>query len=137
MERGNIKISIEKGKAPSIEAQLVNGNLWLTKNEISKLFNCFPQKIEANLRSIFKEKLLWESEVSQNYRYTDKGIEKQAVYYNLEVLICLTYRINTAEAAVFRKFVNSTLRERLQKKKIEKEPQILWYFIPKQSSIWN
>jgi len=129
METGSIKIIIEKGKTPSVEAQLVDNNLWLSKWQMCQLFDCFYQKIEMNLRSIFKSKLLWEDDVSYTYRYTDKGIEKQCVYYNLEVLIFLSYRIGTFQAKIFRQFVNSALREHLQKKETAK---ILWYFRSKQ-----
>jgi hypothetical protein len=113
MERGYIEIIQEEGKTPKIEAKLVNNNLWVTKYEAAKFFNCFPQKIEMNLRSIFKSRLLWENDVTYTYRYTDKGIEKQALYYNLEVLIFLSYRIATFEAQIFRQFINSALREHL------------------------
>jgi hypothetical protein len=54
METGYIKIIRVEGKTPSVEMRLENGNLWLQKWEIAKLFNCFPQKIEGNIRSIFK-----------------------------------------------------------------------------------
>jgi len=129
METGSIKIIIEEGKTPSVEAQLVDNNLWLSKWQMCQLFDCFNQKIEMNLRSILKSKLLWEEDVSYTYRYTDKGIEKQCVYYNLEVLIFLSYRIGTFQAKIFRQFVNSALREHLQKKETTK---ILWYFRSKQ-----
>jgi hypothetical protein len=52
METGYIKIISEEGNAPSIEAQLVNNTLWMDKYLIAKMFNCCPQKVEANLRSI-------------------------------------------------------------------------------------
>jgi hypothetical protein len=81
MERGSIKIIIEEGKTPSVEAQLADNNLWLHKYEISRIFNCFPQKIEANLRSIFKQRLLWKSDVTYNHRYVYKGAERQCLYY--------------------------------------------------------
>jgi hypothetical protein len=119
MQAGYVKISIE-GKTPSIEMQPVNGNLWMSGWGIAQLFGCFSQTIEMNLRSIFKSHLLWEEDVSFTYRYTDKGVEKQVVYYNLEVLIFLSYRIATPEAQVFRQFVNSSLREHLQRKEAEK-----------------
>ena len=136
MERGSIKIKIEEGKVPSVEAQLVDNNLWLTKYEAARLFNCFYMKIEMNLRSIFKNHLLLrEEDVSRTYRYADKGIEKQTVYYNLEVLIFLSYRIATFEAKVFRQFVNSALRERLQKKKMP-ETKLVWVYLPLQNSYW-
>ncbi|MDR2026540.1 MAG: hypothetical protein LBQ01_03155, partial [Prevotellaceae bacterium] len=69
--------------------RLINSNLWISKYEIAKTFNCFPQKIEMNLRSMFKSRLLWEDDVTRTYRYTDKNTEKHAVYYSLEVLIFL------------------------------------------------
>jgi hypothetical protein len=85
---------------------------------MAKLLNCFPQKIEANLRSIFKDNLLWENDCTYNRRYTDKGVEKQCLYYNLEVLIFISYRIDTLDAKAFRQFIHSALRERLQRKYI-------------------
>ena len=128
MKRGKITITIEEGKTPSVEAELVNGNIWMSKYEMLRLFQCFGQKIEMNLRSIFKSGLLQEDEVSYSYRYTDRGIEKEALYYNLEVLIFLSYRIGTFEAKIFRQFINCALREHLQKKEIEKCSQLLWHY---------
>ena len=133
MDRGYIKIIQEEGKAPIVEMQLVDNNLWQDKCEIAKLFHCFPQKIEMNLRSIFKSHLLWESDVTYTYRYTYKGQERQAVYYNLEVLIFLSYRIATFEAKIFRQFINSVLREHLQKKENKNDTKLLWYFKQNQS----
>jgi hypothetical protein len=116
MERGYIKINTGESKTPAVEIQLVNNDLWLSKYEMARLFNCFPQKIEANLCSIFKDKLLWENDCTYNHRYTDKSIEKQCLYYNLETLIFVSYRINTLEAKAFRQFIHSALQERLRKK---------------------
>ena len=128
MDRGNIRIIIEEGKTPSVEAELVNGNIWMSKYEILRLFGCFYQKVDKNIRSIFKSCLLLEKDVSFTYRYTDKGIEKQCEYFNLEMLIFLSYRIGTFQAQIFRQFVNSALREHLQRKENEKCTKLLYYF---------
>ena len=128
MNRGYIKIIIEEGKTPSVEAQLVDNNVWMSKWDMLRLFDCFGQKIEMNLRSIFKNRLLNEDEVSYTYRYTDKGVEKQREYFNLEVLIFLSYRIGTYQAQIFRQFVNSALREHLQRKETEKCTKLIWQF---------
>ena len=131
MEKGYIKIIIEEGKTPAIEAQLVDNTLWLSKYEMLRFFNCYGQKIEMNLRSIFKNNLLFEKDVTRSYRFTEHGINKEAYYYNLEVLIFLSYRIGTFEAKIFRQFVNSALREHLQNKNNQncsKCTKILWYF---------
>jgi len=129
--RGYIKIINEEGKTPSIEAQLVNNTLWMMKFEMMHFFNVFGQKIEMNLRSIFKSELLNERDVTYSHRYTEKGIEIEAIYYNLEVLIFLSYRIGTFEAKIFRQFLNSALREHLQNKNNEnckKCSKLLWNF---------
>jgi hypothetical protein len=128
METGYIKIINEEGKAPSVEMQLVNNDLWLSSYEIAKTFNCFPQKIEANLRNIFKNHLLWENDCTYNYRYTYKGQERHCLYYNLDVLIFLSYRIATFEAEIFRQFLKSALREHLQRKENKDNTTLFWYF---------
>jgi predicted membrane-bound dolichyl-phosphate-mannose-protein mannosyltransferase len=103
METGYIKIIREEGKA------LVNGTLWVHKYEIAKT------------------ELLKESDVTYTYRYTYKGTERQAVYYNLEMLIFLSYRIATFEAQIFRRFIGSALREHLQKEE-NRDTKLFWYF---------
>jgi hypothetical protein len=130
METGYIKIIREEGKAPSVEAQLANNTLWMDKYSIAKMFNCYPQKVEANLRSIFKNRLLYESDVTYTHRYIYKGIERQCLYYNMEVLIFLSYRIASFEAKIFRQFVNSALREHLQKKERPPKYHIVWIAPP-------
>ncbi|GHT21394.1 hypothetical protein FACS189430_01360 [Bacteroidia bacterium] len=129
METGYIKIINEEGKASSVEAQLINNTVWMAKWEIARLFNCFNQKIDANLRSIFKGCLLWEKDVTHTYRYTDnKGNERQIVYYNLDALIFLSYRIASFEAVIFREWVNQALREHLQKKSKKEDAKLIWFF---------
>jgi hypothetical protein len=137
MKTGYIKIIIEFVKTPSLEAELVDGNVWMSKYSIARLFQCFYQKVDANMRSIFKSKLLREDDVLYTYRYTDAGIEKQIEYYNLEVLIFLSYRIGTLEAKIFRQFVNSALREHLQKKETEKCTKLFWQFSENQNYWMN
>jgi hypothetical protein len=130
METGYIKIINEEGKAPSVEATLANDNLWLNKYQIAKMFNCFPQKVEANLRSIFKSRLLYESDVTYMQCYTYKGTERQCLYYNMEVLVFLSYRITSFEAKIFRDFVNCAFREHLQKKDKPQQYKIIWIAPP-------
>jgi hypothetical protein len=130
METGSISIIYEDGKASSVKAELINGNVWMSKNSIARMFNVFSQKIEMNLRSIFQSHLLWEKDCSLTYRYMDKGIEKQAVYYNMEVLIFLSYRIATFEAKIFREFISEAFLEHLKKKDKPRNYKILWIAPP-------
>jgi len=65
----------------------------------------------------------------------DKGLEKQTMYYNMEVLIFISYRVNSFEAKVFRQFVNSALRKHLQKDKMP-ETKLFWAYLPMQNNYW-
>jgi hypothetical protein len=67
METGSIQIIQEEGKAPSVEALLTNGNLWMQKWQMARFFNVFSQKIEMNLRSIFREHLK-KKDKPRNYK---------------------------------------------------------------------
>ena len=129
MQTGNIKISFEDGKTPLVEIQLVNSNLWLTKNELARFFGVFVQKISAELNNIFKNNLLNEWDCIHYNRYIDKGLEKQTALYNLDVLMFLAYRIDSFEAKVFRKFVKSTLHRHLQKRVVP-TTKIIWAYLP-------
>jgi Virulence protein len=127
METGHITIHNTESKQPSVEVQLVRNTLWITKSEIARLFNCFIQKIDVNIRSIFKSKLLYEADVTCTHRYTDKnGNERQTTFYNLEMLIFLSYRIGSLEASIFRNFLNESLRENLKGKDNTQNLEIIW-----------
>jgi hypothetical protein len=132
MKRGYIQINIEEGRVPSIEAQLIDGNLWVTSNELARLFCAHVRKIDAELCRIFKEQLLFEQDCSFCNKYIDKGIEKQTIYYNLEVLIFLSYRVNSFQTKILRQFLNSSLRKQLQKKKAP-ERKVFWTYLPMQN----
>ena len=125
MKTGSINISFEEGNKPSVELTLANGNLWLTQNELARFFGVFVQKINGVLHSSFKKGLLYEQECTFYNRYMDKGIEKQTVLYNLDVLIFLSFRIDSLQAKIFREFLKSTLHEHLQKQTMQ-EMKIVW-----------
>ena len=134
MKTGSINIYFEEDKTPSIKLTLVNGNLWLTQNELARFFGVFVQKISGVLRSTFRKGLLYEPECTFCNRYMDKGIEKQAIFYNLDVLIFLSFHIESLQADVFREFLKSALHTHLQKQKME-EMKIVWY-LPKPTEYW-
>ena len=126
METGNIIIKMEVGKIPAIEAELVKNTLWMTKEEICKFFNCYHRTVESNLKSIFQNHLLWENECTYTYRFIFNGVECQRFYYNMDVLIFLSYRIGTREAQIFRRFINQSFREYVKRRRKSEKYKIVW-----------
>ena len=82
------------------------------------------QTIDANVRSIFKSRLLYDGDVT----ITEKQNKSIVTYYNLEAIIFLSFRINTYCTKLFREWVLNSLCEykRLQ----EKKPEVLVVFHP-------
>ena len=66
LHRGNITITglEDINRHPTVSVKLENGNVWLTKHELARLFGVFIQTIDANMRSIFKSRILNESEAT-------------------------------------------------------------------------
>ena len=124
--RGYITITglENKDEQPIVSVKIENGNVWMTKHELARLFGVFVQTIDANVRSIFKSRLLYDGDVT----ITEKQNKSIVTYYNLEAIIFLSFRINTYCTKLFREWVHNSLCEykRLQ----EKKPEVLVVFHP-------
>lgn len=111
MERG--KISIEHNESGSVKVMIetVGGTVWLTKNEIARLFDVFVPTVSGNLRVIFKNKELFETEVTRYHN--------EVMYYNLDVVISLAFRMKGGFCRAFREW----LREQAKRPIIESRQQ--------------
>ena len=101
LHRGNITITglEDINRHPTVSVRLENGNVWLTKHELARLFGVFIQTIDANMR------ILNESEAT----ITEKQDKLYVTYYNLEAVIFLSFRINTYCTKLFREWVLNSL----------------------------
>lgn len=124
--RGYITITglENKDEQPIVSVKIENGNVWMTKHELARLFGVFVQTIDANVRSIFKSHLLYDGDVT----ITEKQDKSIVTYYNLEAIIFLSFRINTYCTKLFREWVlNSCASTNACKRK---SPKSLSFSIP-------
>lgn len=120
MNKGYITITESKNHEFTVEAKLVNGNVWLSQWEMATLFNVFTKKIESNLKSIFKAGLLRENEVSMLHTYQNGDYTSEAILYNLEAIIFISFRIGSFEANAFRQWVLKAFSEYMKNEKARK-----------------
>ena len=122
--RGYITITglENKDEQPIVSVKIENGNVWMTKHELARLFGVFVQTIDANVRSILQSLLLYDGDVTITETH-DKSI---VTYYNLEAIIFLSFRINTYCTKLFREWVLNSLCE--YKRLKEKQPEVLVVF---------
>lgn len=115
METGYIKFS----ETNTIEVKLIDGIVWMTANEVANLFGVNVPTINKNLKEIFKDNLLKENEATKEYRYTClKHGECIRIYYNLELITFLSFRIQSLYTKLFREWIFRTIHEQDKKNKI-------------------
>ena len=99
-----------------IDVRFDGDTVWLSQDEMSRLFDKSRSTITEHISAIFKEKELEEESVCREFRRTgaDKK-EYQVKYYNLEVIISVGYRVKSPRGTQFRIWATSHLREYIVK----------------------
>ncbi len=101
----------EKG----IQVRFENGDLWLTQNAISMLYNVDRTVITKHLKNIYKEYELEEKATSANFALVQKEgnreVTRNVKYYNLDAVISVGYRVNSERAIQFRRWATYILKE--------------------------
>jgi len=138
MERGYLKIVENQNKGFTVEAKLVNGDLWLTQSELAEIFNVYTTTIANNLRSILSTGLLNSEDVTFEYKYeNNRGVECITTFYNLEAVIFLSYRLLGFSAKAFREWVMNSLSEYLKSDEEKTEEVLLFFGTDLKSSLLN
>lgn len=85
---------------------------WLTQKAMGELFGTSKQSISYHLNNIFKEEELNKNSVVKEFLTTaSDGKNYETLFYNLDAIIAVGYRINSKQATKFRQWATSTLRE--------------------------
>ena len=79
-----------------------DGEVWMTTWEIADLFYTTAGTINSRIKAILKANILKEYEVYQCIRLENGNY---ADVYNLNMIIALSYQIDTGHSAAFRKWV--------------------------------
>ncbi len=95
-----------------VEIFFHNENVWLTQKRMAELFGVDRSVITKHLKNIFESQELEEKSVSAKIAHTAKdGKEYQTMFYNLDAILSVGYRVNSNQATQFRIWATTTLRE--------------------------
>ena len=98
----------EKG----IEVRVEDETVWLTQKLIGVLFDKGRSTITEHLQNIFATGELDEKAVCRDFRHTAKdGKEYLTAFYNLDAIIAVGFRVNSARATQFRQWAIGILRD--------------------------
>ena len=95
-----------------IEVRVAEETVWLTQKLISELFDKGRSTITEHLKSIFADGELNEKAVCRDFRHTaEDGKNYTTQFYNLDAIIAVGFRVNSARAIQFRQWATAVLRD--------------------------
>lgn len=94
----------------SVNVVMEDETVWLTQEQMAKLFNKSKSTINEHILNIYKENELVEMETLRKIGISDFST-KPTNYYNLDVIISVGYRVKSLRGTEFRKWATQRLRE--------------------------
>jgi hypothetical protein len=101
-----------------VEVLLSNETLWLTQERMAELFGVQRPAITKHLKNIFESNELQEEVVCSILEHTTehgaidgKTQTNRVKYYNLDAVISVGYRVNSAQATQFRIWATQLIKE--------------------------
>ena len=93
--------------------------MWLTQRAMGELFDCSTENVLMHLKNIYKEGELEENLTSKEFLVVQlegtRNVERNLLFYNLDAIISVGYRINSAKATQFRIWATKVLKEFMTK----------------------
>ena len=121
MEENNSQIIIyqtESGKT-KLDVRFQDETVWLTQKLMAELFQTSVPNINIHLKNIFEEGELEENRTIKDFLIVQKEgsreVKRKQVFYNLDAIISVGYRIKSNVATKFRQWATGQLREYIVK----------------------
>jgi hypothetical protein len=106
-------------KQTQIDVRFESETIWLTQNQLVKLFSSSKANISEHLKNIFSSGELSPEATVRKIRTVQKEgkrtVSREIEHYNLDVIISLGYRVNTKEGIHFRQWATQRLKDYLVK----------------------
>lgn len=98
--------------AIKVEVLLANETIWLTQKRMAELFGVGVPAVSKHLKNIFESNELDPDSVISILETTaEDGKKYQTQYYNLDAVISVGYRVNSAQATQFRIWATQLIKE--------------------------
>lgn len=100
-----------------VQVTYVDETLWLTQKAIAELFDVSVSTVSEHLANIFSSGELEKTSSSNSSGFSEriKSAGRPPVYYNLDAIIAVGYRVNSLRATRFRQWATKTLKEYITK----------------------
>lgn len=100
----------------SVEVLLDGDTVWLTQKHMAELFDIERSVITKHVNNVLKQGELEKISVCANFAHTaEDGKTYQTIFYNLDMIIAVGYRVNAKRGTQFRIWATRTLKDHLLK----------------------
>lgn len=96
-----------------LEVNMRDETVWLTQEQMAKLFGKDRTVITRHINNIFKDGELEEKSNVQKMHFANS--DRPVSLYNLDVIISVGYRVKSQNGVIFRKWANKVLKDYLLK----------------------
>ena len=107
------EIILFENQEVKLEVNLKDETVWLSQEQMMKLFGRDQSVISRHIRNIFKEGELEEKSNMQKMHIPNS--DKLVSFYNLDVIISVGFRIKSQNGIIFRKWANQVLKDYMLK----------------------
>ncbi|WP_233268466.1 virulence protein RhuM/Fic/DOC family protein [Cellulophaga sp. L1A9] len=114
MNKGEIILYNDK---PNVEIRLENNTIWLNQKQMAELFDKDSDTIGLHLKNIYTTKELNKNATTEKYSVVQiegkREVNRKVLFYNLDAIISVGYRVNSKRGTQFRIWANSILKDYL------------------------
>ena len=115
----DITIFTTEDGATRVEVRFQKENVWLTQKLMAELYECSTDNVGLHLKNIFAERELdpaattEESSIVQNEG--GREVSRKVIFYSLEAIIAVGYRVSSPRATQFRTWATDRLKDYILK----------------------
>jgi hypothetical protein len=119
-DKGQILLYKTPDGESRVEVRLQNETVWLSLDQMAELFQRNKSTISRHIKNVFEEgELQPEATVAKFATVVNRGIrgqvEDQIVFYNLDMIISVGYRVHSYRGVQFRQWATAVLKEYIKK----------------------
>src|SRR6185369_14654066 len=93
--------------------------VWLNQSEMATLFSRDRDTISEHIQNVYKEAELSQNQTTRKFRAVQtegkKQVERDVIFYNLDVVISVGYRVKSKHGTQFRIWATQRLRDYILK----------------------
>lgn len=112
-----IEIYRSSDNKTEIQVQFENETVWLTQKQMAEIFETTPQNITLHLKKVYSDN---EIDISATCKESlqvqvegKRKIKRKQLFYNLDAILSVGYRINSKRGTQFRQWATQRLKDYL------------------------